>query len=218
MIWFWGVLAVVLLTPLLILIPRVIFRGKIAPGNILLEFIGVGFRIAYTGFDGVSGSFLFWRFDGVESAAGDPLKRKDTGAPQAIPAPQPARRRVFRPPADLILILIKRLFRLLKRLFGSIHADQIRLKAIVATPDPMWTGTLFGALQPIRAFHNPPKREFDFEIDFTRESPLVFAEWSFSSRPIVWVWIFLSWGAALPWRRIWSVYRASRKDAGGRGC
>jgi len=210
MSWFLGAVGFILLLPVILLIPRIRFWGRASSGGVVIGLSGAGFRFGFDSRDGVGGRILFFRLKPeqlapkVKEAAPEPPRKPEKK--KEVPC---AKRSPFT--LELSLTLIRRFLRLLRRLLRSIHADYLRASLIVASPDPMITGVLFGALQPIHLFNSPPRREFNLAVDFERDAPEASAEWSFSARPIQWVWILLTWGLSLPWLEIW---RQRRRRAG----
>ena len=230
MTWLLWTLAFLLVLPIILLIPRVRFSGSAYPGHLELSLSGVGFRISYDFRNGFDGWILFFRLKKFASQVVDSVssfsttkkaeKAKSDSQPPTSDKSSPADREpksTRNPiPRDLAILLLKRLLQLVKRLLGSIQTDYLRVNLTVATPDPMWTGIVFGLVQPVMIWNEPPKREFNLLISFERETPVIEAEWSFSSRPIVVIWILLTWGMKLPWRHILRE-RRKKKEGKSRG-
>jgi len=235
-IWLLWALALLIILPVALLIPRVRFSGSASPGEFSLMLRGIGFRIHYDLGQGFGGRFLFFRFkETPKDSASEPVQSKPRisfSRPKPSLEPQAEGSKtastsktkiditVERKPLDrgLALLLIKRLLKLVWRLLKGVRTDYIRATVTVATPDPMWTGIVFGALQPMMIWNAPPKRGFNLLINFKRESPVIEAEWSFSARPIRIIGILLVWGAGLPWKRLWALRkRRKKKEERGKG-
>ncbi len=225
MSWLYWVAGGIILLPILAMLPRVFLSGRASPEGVWVEFRGPGMGISYDSQTGRwTGRILFFSFEPrrittkafkapsirsmlSRSSASPSRSTPSTSSTPSTQTKPPAKKRTGRLDRGLILDLVKRLPGLAKKLLKCIRADRIWVDLTIGTPDAMWTGVLFGALQPLTAFSSPPKRLFQIGVDFMRETPRVDAEWIFSVRPVQWVWVGGIWLWSLPWRRIWRAFR-----------
>jgi hypothetical protein len=142
-----------------------------------------------------------------ETANSPPRTAPETGKQIKSSASRSLLRGATRADLSLLVALAKRLLTLNRRLLKSIRADYIHVELTIATPDPLWTGVLFGVLQPVAVFDNPPTRTFQVGADFEHESPQASAEWSFSTRPFRCLWVVGVWLISLPWGKLYRIYR-----------
>ncbi len=208
MIWL-GILAALIILPFLLMIPKVHCGGSGSRAGFHLFFRVLGFKVKFDPASMTSQAELpqgkiasnvtnrrTWLYERISAE----VKSRQRAA-NASPTQGNSRNRL-----PLLKLIIPKLFKLLKRLLASISADEIYVELIVATEDPMSTAVLYGALQPVTMF-NSPRRTFRIGVDFERESPDFDLRWSFSARPIVWLWIFVTWTMTLPLLRIWRMTR-----------
>jgi len=206
--WLWIAAAVVVL-PAMLLFPKVYFSGSGSPAGFYFRLKAIGLWIE---FDSINQA-IRGRFLGFKIATPSKVIKNGTLFSQvleksqsATPADPTSRKKRSFGNLAVIRLIIPKILTLLKRLLGSIHIDVLSVELVVATEDPMTTAIMFGALQPV-ALWNTPRRTFTIGVDFERASPLYDLKWSFSARPIVWIWLVITWGFGLPWRRIWRHYR-----------
>lgn len=203
MIWALAAVGLLILTSIALLVPRVRFSGRGSPEGINLLLSGVGFRIAYDSPGRVlSGRFLFFR---IRAGVRQPVKKVAPSAPAGV-----TRLAMFgATDLGLMMELTKAGIRLAGRLLSLVRADYFRADILAATPDPLSTGVLFGALQPLTAF-NGPRRMIHLLVDFERDAPRLDLEWSFSARPMWWLWAIGRVSFGLPWGMIWKKIRYKR--------
>jgi hypothetical protein len=205
---FWVLLGLALL-PVLLLTPRVRFSGSASLDGVSLLLQGLGFRIR---FDSKSKQ-VRGRILGARVSPSLATQR-DASPTAPVKEPEPvAEHPGVSPKLDKALIfdLVKRVYRLMRRLLRSVKAELIEVNLTVASSDPMNTAVVYGALQPVVMFNNP-RRRFVIGVDFESEKPRFIARWKLAARPIAWIWIFFTWGVGLPWRRLWRLYRESRES------
>jgi len=125
-----------------------------------------------------------------------------------------ARRLVWRE-RELVLILVRRLLTLLRKLVLDMKVVYLKARLDIATPDPMLTGVLFGAMQPLLMLNSPPGRVFSLDAAFDRDLPRFDLSCAVSTRPICVLVILAGWLPRLPWRRMVKVgWRLRHKRAG----
>ena len=112
----------------------------------------------------------------------------------------------------LIRRLVKQFDSAMKRFFSAVKIDLFALNIMIATPDPMATGIIFGALIPLTALNRPPNRTLSFQIDFQQDRPSFDISCIISIRPIRLIYIGVIELFRLPWWRIWKVYRMIRAE------
>jgi len=207
----WLAIGSVLL--LLLVIPlclKVHFSGSASNAGFNFLIKAPGLRIRYDSVSDTTKQRFLWKSARTEAkTAGSAPVPEQTPSPKrkiTLSLPKKKSKREANQLA-LVKLLAPRLWKLMKRLFGAIHADQILAKIIVATDDPMTTAILYGALQPVAAF-NSPTRTFLIEADFEKTSFGFELHWSFWARPIVWLWIISTWLLGLPLLRIYRMTRA----------
>jgi len=209
-IW-WGILAAVLLLPFLMMVPKIHFSGNGSRNGFVFKLKALGVRLEYgTTSREMRGRFLWFKFRNANSTSGESVfqrvsqevtsRRKVTPSTSSTSPKKPSNN------LAILKLILPNLFKLLKRLLGSIHADEIYAELIVATSDPMTTAVLYGALQPVSMF-DTDRRTFRVGVDFERESPDFDLRWSFSVRPIVVLLIVVTWLLTLPWRKIWKLWK-----------
>ncbi|MDP8228178.1 MAG: hypothetical protein P9M15_01850 [Candidatus Electryoneaceae bacterium] len=106
--------------------------------------------------------------------------------------------------------LIKFVVSSAKRFISALQIEYLSLEMLVATPDPMTTGILFGALVPLTALNRPPRRTLNFQIDFQQDYPSFDISCVISIRPTRLIYIAVAELLHLPWRRMWKTYRKIR--------
>ena len=115
---------------------------------------------------------------------------------------------------DLIIRAVYFVVNIVKRMIKATRCEQLTAHLVVATPDPMMTGVVFGALAPLSALSRLPQRKLTFQIDFQSDYPRGDLLFVFSLRPIVPMYIMLSEMIRLPWVRIvriaWKYWRSRR--------
>ncbi len=206
MIWLW-IISGVLLLPLLILLPKVHFSGNGSPAGFFFRLKAIGLRAEYiTSTGAISGRLLWFKIKRPSNSFRGSILQQTLKKAQQAPAVTPLKSKKSSGNYSNLRLSIPYVFRLLKRLLGCIHADEITVELTIATEDPMTTAILFGALQPVSLL-NTPRRTFAIGVDFERSSPDYNLSWSFSIRPIVCGWVIITWAMTLPWRKIWRLYR-----------
>jgi hypothetical protein len=96
----------------------------------------------------------------------------------------------------------------LRRVARRVHVDRLRLHAVVATPDPAWTGELYGygcaAASAARAWW--PATRIDLGVDFAAELPRGSVDMTVRARP---VWLALA-GVRVGWAYLRERRRSRR--------
>lgn len=207
MIWIW-ILAGFLGFLILLLSLKTRFSGRAAPAGITLELHIPGYSFHY------NSSTKSGQHKTSKAEKPKPSIRIETGKKKNNESAPKQRAtnvnlRTFSP--SLIKLIISRIFKLIRRIFRSIHAENICVRLTIATDDPMTTAMLYGALQPAVMFNNS-QRKIDINVDFERQTPDYDVQWELTVRPIVWIWVFISWLATLPWLRIWRLYKETRRN------
>ncbi|MFU8889349.1 MAG: hypothetical protein ACNA8N_12190 [Trueperaceae bacterium] len=177
--------------------------------------------------EGVSGRGR-WGVLGVEAEPGDghavfrllglriarkPLKRggsEASGAAKGEKEPEERERKRKPDRARLPLAAFRRLARTAwregRQMLGHLQVDRLRLRAVIASDDPAWTGEAFGlgcvVADAIRAAW--PHADVRLGVDFTAAEPSGSAELALRLRP---VWLVP--GAA---RIGWAVWRERRRS------
>lgn len=192
------------------MVPKIHFSGNGSRNGFVFKLKSLGVRVEYESTTGETrGRFLWLKYRVAESAKGESVfqrvSQEVTSRRKATPSDSSPTPKKSSNNLAILRLVLPQLFKLLKRLLGSISADEIYAELIVATSDPMTTAVLYGALQPVSMF-DTARRTFRVGVDFERESPNFNLRWSFSARPIVWLWIFSTWSFTLPWRKIWKLW------------
>lgn len=101
----------------------------------------------------------------------------------------------------------------LKDLFFAIRIDNLYANITLATPDPSYTGILYGALQPFTLFNKPPNRIICFTPDFMGGKISLDAFLKISIRPLRLLPTLVGILRALPYRDLKRIYSEMRRTA-----
>ncbi|MBM3329227.1 MAG: hypothetical protein FJY67_07130 [Calditrichaeota bacterium] len=107
----------------------------------------------------------------------------------------------------LVKRVVKRITRMTCRLLRAGRIDRVDGQITLATPDPFWTAVIYGALQPLRMLHQPPRRNVSIGADFVAETTRYRAAWQLSACPLRMLWIVFTTLAGMPWLALWRAVR-----------
>ena len=100
----------------------------------------------------------------------------------------------------------------LYELYRAVRIDRFYINMTIATPDPSYTGVLYGVLQPFTLFNKPPDRMIIFTPDWMGEKISLDADIYVSVHPIRLMIIAVRTLRKLPVREMMRVYRVIRQE------